>query len=427
MLSTAAFNALLKTLEEPPPHAKFIFATTEIRKVPVTILSRCQRFDLRRVEPEVISANLERIAEAEGARIEADALALISRAAEGSVRDAQSLLDQALVQVEAGGQVTAPVVRDMLGLADRGQTIELFEKLVRGEAGAAIETFRTLFAYGADPATVVADLLEHCHGASLAKAIGPQALVLPKDQAQRLAAIGAAMSAASLSRLWQMLLRAYDEVRRAPDPAAAVEMALIRLAYAADLPGPEEALKALRDGGELPAGPSGAASAPAPRGGGGARSSAAPMMATQAAPLAAPSPAPRNFGDVVALIDQRRDIALRLDVEKYVRLISFRAGAIAFEPAAGAPNNLAQRLSARLKEWTGQPWLVAAEGGGGAETLAESKARELEVAKAETLADPFVRQVMEVFPGAELTDIRTLAPPEPAAAANPDDDEDEDA
>ena len=270
---------------------------------------------------------------------------------------------------------------------------------------------------------MVADLLEHCHGASLAKAIGPQALVLPKDQAQRLAAIGAAVSAASLSRLWQMLLRAYDEVRRAPDPAAAVEMALIRLAYAADLPGPEDALKALRDGAELPAGPS----TPAPRGGGGtaARASAAPMMAAQPSAVAT-APAPRNFGDLVALIDQRRDIALKLDVEKYVRLISFRTGAIAFEPAPGAPNNLSQRLSARLKEWTGQPWLVAAEGGGGAETLAEIRAKELEVARGEALADPFVRQVMDVFPGAELTDIRTLAPPEPAAAANPDDDDDED-
>src|SRR5690348_6571827 len=241
MLSTAAFNALLKTLEEPPPHAKFIFATTEIRKVPVTILSRCQRFDLRRVEPEVIAANLTRIAEAEGVRIEADALALIARAAEGSVRDAQSLLDQALVQVEGGGLVTQDVVRDMLGLADRAQTIELFEKCVRGEAGAAIEAFRALFGYGADPATVVADLLDHCHSASLAKTVGPDALVLPKDQAQRLTALGAAVSAPTLARLWQMLLRAYEEVRKAPDPAAATEMALIRLAYAADLPGPEEA------------------------------------------------------------------------------------------------------------------------------------------------------------------------------------------
>jgi DNA polymerase III subunit gamma/tau len=425
MLSTASFNALLKTLEEPPPHAKFIFATTEIRKVPVTILSRCQRFDLRRVEPEVISANLEKIAEAEGAKIEADALALIARAAEGSVRDAQSLLDQALVQAEEGAVVTAPLVRDMLGLADRAQTIDLFEKIVRGEAGPAIEAFRTLYGFGADPATVVADLLEHCHSASLAKAIGPQALVLPKEQVQRLAALGAAVSALSLSRLWQMLLRAYDEVRRAPDPAAAVEMALIRLAYAADLPGPEEALKALREGGDIP-GPS--PSAPGPRGGGGsaARSSAAPQMAAQPSHAAAPQPALRNFEDLVALIDQRRDIALKLDVEKYVRLISFRTGAISFEPAPGAPNNLSQRLSARLKEWTGQPWLVAAEGGGGAETLAEIRAKELEVARAEALADPFVRQVMEVFPGAELTEIRSLAPPEPAAAAAEDDTDDDD-
>jgi DNA polymerase-3 subunit gamma/tau len=423
MLSTAAFNALLKTLEEPPPHAKFIFATTEIRKVPVTILSRCQRFDLRRVEPEVIAENLTRIAETEGVRVEADALALIARAAEGSVRDAQSLLDQAMVQVEAGGQVTAPTVRDMLGLADRAQTIELFEKCVRGEAGPAIETFRTVYGFGADPATVVADLLEHCHGASLAKAIGPGALVLPKDQTQRLTAIGAAVSAASLTRLWQMLLRAYDEVRRAPDPAAAVEMALIRLAYAADLPGPEEALRALREGGDLTAGAS-----PSPSGGGGsaARGGAAPRMAAQ--PSAAVSePVLRSFDDIVALIDQRRDIALRLDVQKYVRLISFRTGAIAFEPAPGAPGNLAQRLAVRLKEWTGQPWLVASEGGGGAETLAERQARQDETLRAETLADPFVRQVLQVFPGAELTEVRQIAPPEPATAPADEDDESEDA
>ena len=288
MLSTAAFNALLKTLEEPPPHAKFIFATTEIRKVPVTILSRCQRFDLRRVEPEVIAANLSRIAEAEGMRVEADALALIARAAEGSVRDAQSLLDQALVQAEEGAVVTAPLVRDMLGLADRAQSIELFEKCVRGEAGPAIEMFRTLYGFGADPATIVADLLEHCHGASLAKTIGPSALVLPKDQVAKLAAIGAAVSGPSLSRLWQMLLRAYDEVRRAPDPPAAVEMALIRLCYASDLPGPEEALKALREGGDLnghaPSAPSGGGGGSSARGGGSARS------AVQPAPAVSPEP-----------------------------------------------------------------------------------------------------------------------------------------
>ncbi|HWA63180.1 MAG TPA: DNA polymerase III subunit gamma/tau, partial [Caulobacteraceae bacterium] len=268
MLSTGAFNALLKTLEEPPPHAKFIFATTEIRKVPVTILSRCQRYDLRRVEPDVLVKNLTNIATGEGARIEQEALMLIARAAEGSVRDAQSLLDQAIVQAEAGGSVTAATVRDMLGLADRAQTIGLFEKTVRGEAGPAIEAFRTLYGYGADPVTVVLDLLEHCHGASVAKALGPDVLGLPKDQAASLASLGAALSAGSLQRLWQMLLKAHDEVRRAPDPAAAVEMALIRLAYAADLPGPEEALRALQSG-EVPGGGPARSGGGAPAGGGG--------------------------------------------------------------------------------------------------------------------------------------------------------------
>jgi DNA polymerase-3 subunit gamma/tau len=416
MLSTAAFNALLKTLEEPPPHAKFIFATTEIRKVPVTILSRCQRFDLRRVEPEVIAANLAGIAEAEGARIEAEALALIARAAEGSVRDAQSLLDQALVQVEAGGVVAAATVRDMLGLADRAQTIELFENTVRGDAAKAIAAFRALYGFGADPATVVADLLEHCHGAAVAKTLGPDALALPSDQAQRLAAIGAACSAGSLSRLWQMLLKAHEEVRRAPDPPAAVEMALIRLAYAADLPGPEEALKALRSGDPVaasggPPGPSG--------GGGGARGSAQRQLAPQAEAVALPSP--RSFQEVVALIDARRDIALRLDVEHYVRLIGFRTGAITFEAAPGAPANLATRLAARLKQWTGQPWLVVAEGGGGAASLAEQRAQELDVARAEVLADPFVQGLMDAFPGAELIEVRQLAAPETAAAPEDED------
>jgi DNA polymerase-3 subunit gamma/tau len=417
MLSTAAFNALLKTLEEPPPHAKFIFATTEIRKVPVTILSRCQRFDLRRVEPPVIAANLAAIAEAEGSRIEADALALIARAAEGSVRDAQSLLDQALVQVEAGGLVGAATVRDMLGLADRAQTIELFEKTVRGEAGEAIGAFRTLYGFGADPATVVADLLEHCHGAAVAKTIGPAALVLPTEQAQRLAAIGAACSPGALSRLWQMLLKAHDEVRKAPDPPAAVEMALIRLAYAADLPGPEEALTALRAGEPI-------AAPPGPPAGGGpaTRGGAQPRAAIQPDP--APQPTVRTFDDLVAQIDKRRDIALKLDVERYVRPISFRPGAIVFEPAPGAPSNLAQRLSARLKEWTAQTWLVAAEGGGGAESVVEQRQRERDTARTEVLQDPFVRGVMEAFPGAELVQVRELAPPEPVAPP-PDEDETE--
>ena len=421
MLSTGAFNALLKTLEEPPPHAKFIFATTEIRKVPVTILSRCQRFDLRRVEPDVIVKNLEMISEAEGVRVDAEGLLLIARAAEGSVRDAQSMLDQAIVQGEPGHTVPASVIRDMLGLADRAQTIGLFEQVLRGEAGPAIETFRTLYGYGADPGQVMIDLLEHAHGASVAKTIGPQALILPKEQAARLAAVGSAISAGTLSRIWQMLLRAHDEVRRAPDPAAAVDMVLIRLAYVADLPGPEEALKRLQSGDPVVS-----STGPAPSGGGAQMSGGGQARMIAPAPQAAePLPVLQSFADVVALIEAKRDISLRLDVERFVRPISFRPGAIEFEPAPGAPSNLAQRLVGRLKEWTGQPWLIAAQGGGGAESAWERQKREERDVRAEIDQDPFVRSVMTAFPGAEIVSIRNVPLPE-AAAVVEGVDEDED-
>ncbi|MDP3855634.1 DNA polymerase III subunit gamma/tau [Phenylobacterium sp.] len=432
MLSTAAFNALLKTLEEPPPHAKFIFATTEIRKVPVTILSRCQRFDLRRVEPEVIVKNLEMIAENEGSRVEADGLLLIARAAEGSVRDAQSMLDQAIVQAEVGQTVTAASIRDMLGLADRAQTITLFEQAMRGEAGAAIETFRTLYGFGAGPDQVMLDLLDHAHGAAVAKAIGPQALIMPKEQAGRLAAIGAAVSAGTLSRVWQMLLRSHDEVRRAPDAAAACDMALIRLAYAADLPGPEEALKRLQSGETLPS--SGPAPAPSGGGGSGGGMSAAGIggsVNAQARMVAQPQtnepvPTLQSFADVLALIEKKRDIALRLDVERYVRPISFRPGALEYEPAPGAPVNLAQRLVGRLKEWTGQPWLIAAQGGGGAESAWERQKREEREVRVQIEADPFIVAVMDAFPGAEIVSVRNLPVPEASPMTDaPDEDEDE--
>jgi DNA polymerase-3 subunit gamma/tau len=424
MLSTAAFNALLKTLEEPPPHAKFIFATTEIRKVPVTILSRCQRFDLRRVEPDVLIKNLKAICQAEGALVEEEGLILIARAAEGSVRDAQSLLDQAIVQVDRGQTVTAAAIRDMLGLADRAQTIALFEEVMKGHAAEALSAFRVLFNFGADPAVVMLDLLEHSHGASVAKALGPDALTLPKDQAARLAAIGAAVSAGTLSRLWQMLLKAYEEARRAPDPAAACEMALIRLCYAADLPGPEEALKALQAGDPMPGvrGPA----APSGGGSGGASAMARAMSQPSAEPVSAPQITLQTFEDVVALIDYRRDITLKLDVAKFMRPVSFRPGAIEFEPAPGAPGNLAQRLSARLKEWTGQPWLVAAQGGGGAESLYEREQRERKAERKQIESDPFVQSVMQAFPGTEIVNVRQLAAPETSVGEETSPSEDED-
>jgi DNA polymerase-3 subunit gamma/tau len=432
MLSTGAFNALLKTLEEPPPHAKFIFATTEIRKVPVTILSRTQRFDLRRVEPDVIIQNLQAITEAEGARVDLDGLMLIARAAEGSVRDAQSMLDQAIVQAEPGQTVTAASIRDMLGLADRAQTIALFEQVMRGGAGPAIETFRTLYGYGANPDQVMLDLLDHCHGATVAKAVGPQALVMPKEQAARLAAIGAAVSAGTLSRIWQLTLKAYEEVRRAPDAAAAADMALVRLAYAADLPGPEEALKRLQSGDPIGGGPSGGGGGgggQAAASGGGAAAVARSFAQAQPQPAASvvPSAALKSFEDVLALIDKKRDITLKLDVERYVRPISFRPGAIEYEPAPGAPANLAQRLVGRLKEWTGERWLIAAQGGGGAESLWEKQKREARETRARIEQDPFIVSVMSAFPGAEIVSIRNLPQPDaPAAASEDEADSDED-
>ncbi|WIY69305.1 DNA polymerase III subunit gamma/tau [Aquidulcibacter paucihalophilus] len=404
MLSNQAFNALLKTLEEPPPHAKFIFATTEIRKVPVTILSRCQRFDLRRVEPEILVEHLARIADREGMKIEQDALALIARAAEGSVRDGLSLLDQALVQGDRGETVKTEVVRDMLGLADRSQTIALFESIMAGRTPEALELFRTLYGYGADPVQVTNDLLEHCHAASVAKMLGPQATRLPNDQAQKLTALGAVISAGTLARVWQMLLRALDEVRRAPNPADAVEMAIVRLAYAADLPGPEEALKALRDGEPMPGG----GGSRGPSGGGGGGGASAQLAAL---PVAAPSlPDPQSFEQVVALIGEKREVGLQMDVQRFVRPVAFKPGAITYESLDGAPIDLARKLAARLKDWTGRTWLIAANGQGGGETMIEVDRRKRSEQRAEIEADPFVVAVMQAFPGAVIGEIKTLAP-----------------
>lgn len=403
MLSTQAFNALLKTLEEPPPHAKFIFATTEIRKVPVTILSRCQRFDLRRVEPEILVEHLGQIADREGMKIENDALALISRAAEGSVRDGLSLLDQALVQAERGETVKTETVRDMLGLADRTQTIALFESVMAGRTPEALESFRTLYGFGADPVQVTNDLLEHCHAASVAKMLGQNATRLPNDQAQKLAALGAAIPAATLSRTWQMLLKALDEVRRAPNPADAVEMAIVRLAYAADLPGPEEALKRLQSGEPIGGGS-------APRGGGGG-SGGGTSAQLAARPVMAPAlPDPQTFEQVVALIGEKREVGLQMDVERYVKPVSFKPGAIVYESVQGAPIELARKLSARLREWTGRTWLIAANGQGGAETVIEIQKKARAAERAEVEANPFVQAVLQAFPGAKLGEIKTIAP-----------------
>ena len=406
MLSTGALNALLKTLEEPPPHAKFIFATTEIRKVPVTILSRCQRFDLRRVEPETLNPHLEKICGLEGVKIDPDAVALIARAAEGSVRDGLSLLDQALVQGSAGEITSAEVVRDMLGLADRGATLSLFENIISGQMSEALLAFRTLYGFGADPSQIMGDMLEYAHATSVAKILGADATRLPKAQAMRVTALGSQLSAGTLSRLWTLMLKAFEELRRAPDACAAFEMALVRFCYAADLPGPELLMKRLQSGEPLI--PNAPGSAPSGSGGG---ASARGATAVQMRPVQQAIPNPQTFEEVLQLISDKRDIGLRVDVERFVRLVAFRPGAITFEPAPNAPGDLVRKLSMKLREWTGQRWLIATEGGGGAETVMERDSRERDIAKARLQANPFVAQVLQTFPGAEITAVRAKPKP----------------
>jgi len=265
MLSKHSFNALLKTLEEPPDHVKFIFATTEIRQVPVTILSRCQRFDLKRIESDEMIADLARIAKLEGAEIEEEALALITRAAEGSMRDAQSLLDQAIAH--GVGQTTADQVRAMLGLADRGRVLDLFELIMKGAAAEALEELAGQYADGADPMAVLRDLAEVTHWISVVK-ISPAALEDPTvspDERLRGAAMAEGLPMRALSRMWQMLLKALEEVAHAPNAMMAAEMAIIRLTHVAELPGPEDLVRKLKD--QTP--PATPPQAPAPNGGGG--------------------------------------------------------------------------------------------------------------------------------------------------------------
>jgi DNA polymerase-3 subunit gamma/tau len=416
MLSKGAFNALLKTLEEPPAHAKFIFATTEIRKVPVTILSRCQRFDLRRVSAPDLAAHLGRICTREAVAVEADGLSLIARAAEGSVRDALSLLDQALVQAEGGETVSAAMVRDMLGLADRGQSITMLEHVLKGEAAAALRIFDGLYAAGADPSVVVHDLLDHAHAAALARTLGREALSGPSDQIAALSDLGAAAPASTLSRLWQMLLRAHDEVRQSPDPKAALDMVLIRLSHAADLPTPEDALKRLMSGEPVAGGPA-PRGGPAPtRGGGGGTSAAMQTVHTPQA-MAGPQAGLSTFAAVVALTKDKRDIRLAHDLEYYVRLDSFKPGAISFALTDGAPSDLSQRLSQRLKEWTGQTWLIATTTDG-AETLAEVRQQAEAAAMADIKAHPLMAEIYSLYPRADI--IRVTEAPAAPPPSDPD-------
>ena len=424
MLSKQAFNGLLKTLEEPPEHVKFLFATTEIDKVPITVRSRCIRFDLRRIESGPMIAHLSRISTAEGVAAEPEALALVARVAEGSVRDALSLLDQGIAHGGDGG-VTASAIRDMLGLSDRGEVIALFERVMKGEIAEALEITRALHQAGADAADILVEIAEFCHFVTRAK-IAPAATADPavsEIERERAREFADKLTIGVLARAWQILLKGVEDVKDSPRPLASAEMALIRLAYASDLPAPEEALRKL---GQTADGPRHAP--PLPTGGGGPRASmrlAAQEPAPAPAPAAAASPpaparaaSPRlaSFADVVALARAKRDIQLVQALEREVRLARFEAGSIAFTPVEGAAPGLAQTISKRLQEWTGERWMVALVPGSTTPTLRETgEAREAE-RTSNAASHPLVQKVLDRFKGARIVDVRRPeAAPSPAA------------
>jgi DNA polymerase-3 subunit gamma/tau len=418
MLSPSAFNALLKTLEEPPRHVKFILATTEIRKVPVTVLSRCQRFDLRRIEPEVMLALLRRIAAAEQGQIGDAALALIVRAAEGSARDATSLLDQALSH--GAGEVTAEQVRTMLGLADRGRVMDLFDLIMKGDAAAALSELSRQYADGADPLAVLRDLAELTHWISVVK-ITPDAAddpTVPPDERTRGQQMAAALPMRALSRSWQMLLKALEEVATAPNAMMAAEMAVIRLTHVADLPTPEDLVRRLQDAppaaavGAPPSAPPPRAPRPMAQAGSGAEAVATAMAVVPEAALARFA----TFGQVVDLIAANRDMTLKIEVEDYVRLARYSPGRIEFTPADGAPPDLASRLGQRLQGWTGVRWGVSLVPDCAEPTLAELRDADRLADEAQARENPLVQAVLAVFPGAEVK-VRALAT---AADATPD-------
>ena len=469
MLSGGAFNAFLKTLEEPPPHAKFIFATTDIHKVPVTILSRCQRFDLRRVAVDQLVAHLTRICGLEGVSADPEALKAIARAAEGSVRDSLSLLDQAISH--GAGTITPDTVRDMLGLADRARVIDLFEAVMRGDIVQSFALLADQYGAGADPAAILRDLADFTHLLTRLKLV-PEAAqdpALSEAEGKRGAQMAQDLSIRVLSRNWQMLLKGIAEVESASRPIAAAEMVLVRLAYAADLPTPDEALRMLRDSGGNTASPSGSSSQPgsgsgpsamrhsdvsgqanapgtqssqdgssfqrgeedAHHGSGGASARRAPRAALHAVATspegarhidttlqpARAEPAPASgqvlhlarFEDLVALAEENRDILMKAALERDVRLVRFEDGQIEFALAEGARRDLAPELMRKLAEWTGRRWMVALSSQPGEPTLRQRlEARERE--KRQSAADhPLVRTVLDRFPGARIVDVRARA------------------
>jgi len=411
MLSKQAFNGLLKTLEEPPPHVKFVFATTEIRKVPVTVLSRCQRFDLRRVEAATLIDHLARIASAEAVEAEPQALRQIARAAEGSVRDALSILDQAIAH--GAGRVDAAVVQDMLGLADRARTVDLFEHMMKGDAAAALGELEAQHATGADPAIVLTELAEFTHYVTRLK-LAPKAAsqaALSETERVRGALFAEALSVRVLSSAWQMLLKGIGEVAQASRPLAAADMVLVRLCHAADLPTPDEAIRLLAASGpHAPPPPNPPpARAPAPAPSPRAQSQSSPMRRIEPEPQAldASPPELRRFEDVIARARAERDVVLANALERCVRPVRFEPGQIEIALTADADPGLPQRLGRVLQGWTGRRWIVViSQEKVTTETAREARQKSREAVMAEVRADPLVARLLDRFPGAEIVNVR---------------------
>ncbi len=426
MLSTSAFNALLKTLEEPPEHVKFIFATTETRKVPVTVLSRCQRFDLRRVDADVLVAHFRSVASREGASVTDGALGLVARAADGSVRDGLSLLDQAIAH--AGGEVTEEIVRDMLGLADAGRVYDLYEAVMKGEVSAALDVFADLYDAGADPAIVLQDLLQITHWLTRLK-LAPAAADEPgtsEIERVRGRALAEPMTIPLLGRAWQLLLKGLEEVRTAPSASQAAEMVLIRLGYMADLPSPADVIRTLQAGGTTAPVAATPAAMPASTPG-GSRGSAmaarreAPDLAAAVEPLTSrKAQGPETFEAAVEMFAARREALLHAALVAQVHLVRFEPGHIEVRAEPTAPADLAPRVSRLLSEWTGAQWLVSLSSEPGAQTLREVReAREAERV-GQAIGHPLVQAALSAFPGATVEAVLEREPLPATGADDPD-------
>jgi len=435
MLSKQAFNGLLKTLEEPPEHVKFIFATTEVRKVPVTVLSRCQRFDLKRIEIEALIEHLARIAKEEGSEADPAALALIARAAEGSVRDALSILDRAIAFSD--GKIEPGTLRDLLGLADRSRIFDLLETVLKGDAGGALSALDQLNRDGAEPGQVITDLADAVHAVTVVKAAGAATGDPAMSEAERgrTEQLAKGLSMPVLARAWQMLLKGHDEVRNSPRPLAAADMVLVRLAYAADLPPPGELARALKEGkgavGEGAVG-NGAERDASPEPSSPERAPARaelnnedPASIESENPTPPPEhPAPQSYDDVVALADEKRDLKLKNALLEQVRLVRFKPGHLELNPLPTAAPDLLQELMRKLKAWTGRVWIISPSDQEGAEPLGAQRRAQADREMEQLRAHPAVQEVLQHFPGARIAEVRATSQAAPEERANEAPDED---